>query len=582
MKPGKFEKSHSVLKIFLSYFRAHRGLFVLDMCCALLVSAIDLAFPLASREVLNRLLPQQRYGAFFLVIAIVVGAFLLRSVLYYVVTYWGHIFGVRVEADIRADLFHQIQRLGFDFFDHSRTGQLMSRLTSDLFDVTELAHHGPENLLICTVTIGGALVAMFFIAWQLALVVAIVLPLFVLLLMLERGRMMRTSAEVKKETAQINAGIESSLSGIRTARAFANEHVESEKFTEGNRRYVQARGQYYGAMSRFMTATECLASVLSVAVIGAGGFLIMRGQVDLVDLVTFNLYITAFISPVRKLTMLSEMFTSGFAGLRRFVEVMRLEPSICDAPDAKNLTDVRGDIEIDRVDFSYTPDVPVLHQLSFHAAPGENIAIVGLSGGGKSTLCQLILRFYDVTAGAIRIDGNDVRDVTQKSLRRSIGIVQQDVFLFADTVLENIRYGRPDASMEEVIAAAKKAEIFDDIMQMPEGFQTNVGERGVRLSGGQKQRISIARMFLKDPPILILDEATSALDSITEAKIQTAFRALAQGRTTLTIAHRLSTIRGASRILVIQDGRLVESGTHEMLLAKGGAYARLCQGNRYE
>lgn len=575
MKSTEFYQKHSVLQVFLSYFKPHLGLFALDMFCAVLVSAVDLAFPLVSRNILNNLLPQQKYRAFFIVIAVVIGAFLLRTVLSYIVTYWGHIFGVRVEADVRSDLFHQMQRLGFDFYDQSRTGQLMSRLTSDLFDVTELAHHGPENLLIAGVTIGGALIAMFCIAWQLALVVAIVLPLFLLLVMSERGRMMRTSAEVKQETAAINAGIESSLSGIRTSRAFTNEKLESEKFREGNARYVRARGHYYVSMSRFMTAMEGLVSILGVVIIGAGGYFIMRGKMDIVDLVAFNLYVTAFINPVRKLSMLSEMFASGFAGLRRFVDVMRMEPSVQDAENAEVLGTVRGDIEASHVEFSYNPEVGVLHDLSFHAEPGQNIAIVGASGGGKSTLCQLILRFYDVTGGEILIDGHDVREVTQESLRRNIGIVQQDVFLFAATVLENIRYGRPDATMEEVIEAAKKAEIYDDIMQMPGGFEAEVGERGVKLSGGQKQRISIARMFLKNPPILILDEATSALDTVTEAKIQSALRTLSEGRTTLTIAHRLSTIRNATRILVIRDGSIVESGTHRELLAHGGVYAEL-------
>ena len=575
MKSTKFYQEHSVLRIFLSYFKAHRGLFALDMACALLVSAIDVAFPLVTRRVLYDLLPNGLYRAFFIVLAVLVAAFVLRAGLYYIVTYWGHLFGVRVEADIRGDLFHQMQRLGFDFYDSSRTGQLMSRLTTDLFDVTELAHHGPENLLISFVTIGGALIAMFCICWQLALVVAIVLPLFLGILMHERGRMMRVSAEVKARTAEINEGIESSLSGIRTARAFANEHLESEKFTAGNRKYVQARGQFYVAMGRFMTAMECLASVLMVAVIGAGGFLIMRGKLDLVDLLTFNLFITAFINPVRKLATLSELFAAGFAGLKRFAEVMRMEPSIRDKEDAAALENVRGEIEARDVCFFYHPDEPVLRDLSFRAAPGEHIGIAGLSGGGKSTLCQLILRFYDVTGGAILIDGRDVRDVTQESLRRAVGIVQQDVFLFASTVGDNIRYGRPDATDDEVVEAAKKAEIYDDIAQMPQGFDTYVGERGVRLSGGQKQRIAIARMFLKNPAVLILDEATSALDSLTEAKVQAAFRALSQGRTTLTIAHRLSTIRDCDRIIVIQDGRIAETGSHEELLEKGGVYAGL-------
>ena len=575
MKSTKFYQEHSVLRIFLSYFKAHRGLFALDMACALLVSAIDVAFPLVTRRVLYDLLPNGLYRAFFIVLAVLVAAFVLRAGLYYIVTYWGHLFGVRVEADIRGDLFHQMQRLGFDFYDSSRTGQLMSRLTTDLFDVTELAHHGPENLLISFVTIGGALIAMFCICWQLALVVAIVLPLFLGILMHERGRMMRVSAEVKARTAEINEGIESSLSGIRTARAFANEHLESEKFTAGNRKYVQARGQFYVAMGRFMTAMECLASVLMVAVIGAGGFLIMRGKLDLVDLLTFNLFITAFINPVRKLATLSELFAAGFAGLKRFAEVMRMEPSIRDKEDAAALENVRGEIEARDVCFSYHPDEPVLRDLSFRAAPGEHIGIVGLSGGGKSTLCQLILRFYDVDSGAILVDGRDVRDVTQDSLHRAVGIVQQDVFLFASTVGDNIRYGRPDATDAEVTEAARRAAIHEEILAMPEGYSTFVGERGVMLSGGQKQRIAIARVFLKNPPILVLDEATSALDSVTEAAIQRSLEELSAGRTVIVVAHRLSTIRGADHIAVIENERVAEYGTHEELLARGGLYAEL-------
>lgn len=571
----KSNNTRAVLRRFLSYFTRHRWLFVLDMVCALLVAAIDLAFPLASRRILNTLLPMEQYRIFFAAIGLIIAAFLLRTVLNFIVTYWGHIFGIRVEADIRADLFKKLQKLGFDFYDKSRTGQLMSRMTTDLFDVTELAHHGPENLLIALITIGGALIAMFCIAWQLALVVAVVLPVFLLIIFVERDRMRRSSAEVKQETAGINAGIESSLSGIRTSRAFANEAVETEKFDEGNRRYVRAKGHYYVSMSRFMTSMEGLTSVMSVIIIGAGGYFIMQGKMTLVDLVAFNLYVTAFLNPVRKLTMLSELFVSGLAGLRRFDEIMQLEPSIQDAPDAAVLCGVQGDICVRNVDFSYDHEKPVLKNLSFHAAPGQSLAIVGASGCGKSTLCQLILRFYDVTGGSIQIDGQNIRRLTQQSLRENIGIVQQDVFLFADTILENIRYGRPNATVEEVMEAAKRAEVYDDILQMPNGFETNVGERGVRLSGGQKQRISIARMFLKNPKILILDEATSALDTLTEAKIQRALQALSEGRTTLTIAHRLSTIRNASRILVIHNGTVAEAGTHQELLTQNGLYATL-------
>ena len=566
------------LAILLSYFKPHRGLFVLDLVCATIVALVDLAFPLVTRKSMYDLLPNQQYRAFFTVMAVMMAAFIVRALLYYVIAYWGHTFGIRVEADIRRDLFIHVQELDVSFFDHNRTGQLMSRLTSDLFEITELAHHGPEDLLISTLTILGALGIMASIEWRLTLVVACILPVFLAAIMSRRRKMSAASRNEKQKTAAINVGIESSLSGIRTARAFANESEEIDKFNTANENFKLSKRAFHHEMGVFNATMEFFMTLLSTAVIAVGGYLIMRGEMNYIDLITFSLYITAFISPVRKLANFSEIFARGFAGVERFVALMRVEPALKDAPDAKALEACRGEIDVDHVSFAYDTEEEtggVLHDVSVHIAPGEVIAIVGPSGGGKSTLCQLIPRFYEVSGGAIRIDGEDVRKITQSSLHRAIGIVQQDVFLFADTVRENIRYGRPEATDEEIAAAAKRAEIYDDIMAMPNGFDTYVGERGTMLSGGQKQRVSIARIFLKNPSILILDEATSALDSVTEVKIQHAFDELSRGRTTLIIAHRLSTIRSADRILVIEDGRIVEQGSHDALLEKHGEYAAL-------
>ncbi|MCI9677784.1 MAG: ABC transporter ATP-binding protein [Oscillospiraceae bacterium] len=566
----------SLLGIFVSYFRPHMKLFLMDMVCALTISIIDLSFPFVSRICMNELIPESRYTAFFTVIAILLLAYLLRSVMQYIVCYWGHTFGVLVEADIRKDLFTHLQTLSFGFYDKNRTGHLMSRMTAELFDITELAHHGPEDLFISGVTVVGAIAIMFTIQWKLALVMLLLVPTFLIVVNINRQKMVRASRAVKQNIASINADIESSISGMRTAKAFSNESAENEKFNGANERFKTSKKERYQAMANFFASMEFFMCIMPVSIIAIGGWLIMEGEMDYIDLTTFFLYITTFINPMRKLANLSEMLVDGIAGLGRFVELMRIEPDLKDKPDAIELSGVKGQIDVENVSFSYErDDTEVLHHVSLHVKPGETIAVVGPSGGGKTTLCSLIPRFYDVGAGSIRIDGLDVRDVTQRSLRRNIGVVQQDVFLFAASIMENIRYGRPGASADEVIAAAKRAEIYDDIMAMPEGFDTYVGERGVLLSGGQKQRISIARIFLKDPPVLILDEATSALDSITEAKIQRAFDELAEGRTTLIIAHRLSTVRKASRILVVRDGVVSEEGAHEELIAKNGDYAQL-------
>ena len=568
-------QSKSPLIIFLSYFANHKKLFAIDVGCAVGIAAIDLAFPLVTRSALYDLLPNQLYRTFFTIMVAVVLSYVLRSFLNFIVAYYGHTFGIRVEADIRKDLFRHMQELSFDYYDQNRTGKLMARLTSDLFELTELAHHGPEDLLTSVLTICGALYVMGSIRWQLAVIVASTIPVFLVVVMTMRRRMANASRAAKEKTGHINQEIESSLSGVRTAKAFANEATEAARFNAANEQFKTSKREFHKAMGMFHSSVEFFLCSLNVIIVGVGGYYVMRGEMDYRDLITFNLYIASFVSPMRKLSGFSEMFANGFAGLNRFVDVMRTEPTIQDKPNALELKDIRGRITVDQVSFAYEGDLDVLHEVTMEVQQGETIAIVGPSGGGKTTLCQLIPRFYDVSTGSISIDGLDIRDVTQKSIHENIGIVQQEVFLFADTVYENIRYGKPDATMEEVIEAAKKAEIYDDIQAMPEGFNTYVGERGTLLSGGQKQRIAIARIFLKNPPILILDEATSALDSVTEAKIQRAFDNLAVGRTTLIIAHRLSTIRNANRIVSIADGIITECGTHKELVATGGVYSQL-------
>ena len=573
MHTRRFQRGY--VPIFLSYYKPHLKLFILDMACALGIALVDLAFPWMSKEAMERLLPQSMFTAFFTVMGILLAAYALRSVMYFVVTYWGHMMGVRIEADIRRDLFGHMQDLSFSFYDKNRTGQLMSRATNDLFEITELAHHGPEDLFISVVTLVGAFCLMLTIQWKLALIVFAVVPIFVVFTIIQRRRMVAASVRVKQNMAGINGQLESAISGMRTAKAFASEDQETAKFEQSNELFKKAKRDSYKAMGIYHAGLEFALPAMNVLTVAAGGYFIMQGELDFVGLSAFILYISTFLTPVRKLAAFVEQFLNGMAGFKRFVELMRVEPAVQDAPDAKEMGEAKGDILVDDVSFHYDDGETVLDHVSIHIPQGETVAVVGPSGGGKSTLCQLIPRFYDVTGGRILVDGQDVRSVTQRSLRRSIGIVQQDVFLFAGTILENIRYGRPDATEAEVVEAARRAEIYDDIMSMPDGFQTYVGERGVMLSGGQKQRVSIARIFLKNPPILILDEATSALDSVTEARIQSAFDELAKGRTTLIIAHRLSTIRNAHRIIVVDENHILEEGSHEELLALGGEYAQL-------
>ncbi len=569
------------LKIFMAYVFAHKGLFALDMVCALAVAAIDLVFPWVSRTAMNTLLPQKLFAAFFTVMAVMVAAYFLKSVLYYVITVVGHRMGVLTESDMRRDIFTHMQDLSCSFYDKNRTGVLMSRITSDLFEVTELAHHGPENIVICTLTILGALIVLFTIRWELALALAVILPLCLWFTLSQRLRMKRANVEVKRKTADIYAAIESSISGIRTAKAFANEHVEHEKFEGANALFRGAKVEYYKSMGLFMSGMEFTTGIMQVVVVAFGGFLIMRGKMDFVTLITFSLYVSTFVTPVRKLAQFSEQYMQGAAGFERFLEIMRTEPEIQDSPDARELGEVEGRVEYRDVSFSYSNGVPVLSHIDLEVEPGQCLAVVGPSGGGKTTLCQLLPRLYDVTGGAVLVDGHDVRELTQASLRRSIGMLQQDVFLFAGTIRENIRYGRGDATDEEIVAAAVRAEIHDEIMALPDGYDSYIGERGVMLSGGQKQRVSIARIFLKNPKILILDEATSALDTVTEQRIQASLDALCEGRTSIIIAHRLSTIRHADRIAVIEGEGIVETGSHEELMKKNGVYASLVRAQSF-
>ena len=567
------------IREFASYYKPHMRMFLLDMACALVISLVDILFPVFTRRVLYDYIPNQMMRTFALMALLMLVMFLIRTAAQWVVTYLGHVMGVHIEADMRADIFAHMQKLGFSFYDKNRTGLLMARVTTDLFEITELAHHGPEDLFISFVTLTGAFIVLFGIQPKLALVLLISVPLIVLFVALRRRKMMKVSREVKQRTAGINAEIESSISGIRVAKAFGNERGEIAKFTDCTDRYVAAKSGYYKVMADFHSGTELFMNLMSLSIICVGSYLIMKEQMDVATLVTFNMYVASVQSPIRKLTMFTEQFTQGMAGFQRFRAIMHEKPDIEDTPDAKPLENVRGEIEFKDVTFTYDKEKEVvLEDVNLHIAPGEMLALVGPSGGGKSTLCQLIPRFYETTKGSITIDGQDIRDVKLADLRGSIGIVQQDVFLFAGSILENIRYGRPDATMEEIIEAAKQAEIHEDIVRMPNGYDTIVGERGIMLSGGQKQRVSIARIFLKKPRVLILDEATSALDTATERKIQAAFDRLAKGRTTLVIAHRLSTIKNADEIIVIGEHGILERGTHGELVQLGGVYAELAAG----
>ena len=563
------------LKIFFSYYKPHWHLFAADMACAVFMAAIDVAFPMFSRYALNTLIPNHELRTFLILVGVLLAGFCIHKGCNWFVAYWGHVFGNRVEQDMRRDVFDQLEKLPFSFYDQNRTGKIMSRATTDLFEITELAHHGPEDFTIAILNLLGAFIMMLHIRWELAVVVIVVLPIMIAIGIVSRRNLSKASVKVKETTAEVNAGLESSISGIRVTKGFNNEEFERGRFAVYNKQYSDAKQMRFKYMANFFTNIEFCNNLLSLTVLAIGGYFIMKGKMNLPDLVAANLFVAGFVAPIKKLNNFVEQFVTGMAGFNRFLEIMRTEPEPADAPDAVEVLSARGNISFKDVSFSYTSDFPVLSGVNLDIHAGEKFALVGASGGGKSTICNLIPRFYEITGGEISLDGIDIKKIKKSSLRAQIGIVQQDVFLFAGTIRENIAYGKPGASDAEIEQAARRAEIHEDIMKMPNGYDSVVGERGIKLSGGQKQRVSIARCFLKNPPILILDEATSALDTATEIKIQHSFDELAKGRTTLVIAHRLSTIKNADKIAVVTDHGIAEQGTHDELMAKQGQYFKL-------
>ena len=576
-KSNEFFNSNP-LKIFFSYYKPHWKIFALDIFCAIMISVVDVAFPMVSKFTIDSLLPNKNFKAFFILIAVLFLVYLLRRTFTWFVNYWGHYFGSLVETDMRRDVFEHLENQSFTFYDKHRTGKLMSRATTDLFEITELAHHGPEDFLISVLTLIGSFFLLLKIRAELALIVFIFVPIIIAITMISRRSLSESSRQVKETTAEINAVLESSISGVRVTKVFTNEDYEMARFEEGNKNYRNAKKKFYKHMSSFHANIEFFSSLLSILVLAVGGIFIMQDKMMISDLVAANLFIAAFSSPIRRLAFLVEQYTTGMAGFKRFLEIMKVDTSVKDSENAQDIFCARGNINFENVSFSYTDGIEVLKNINLKITPGQKFALVGLSGGGKTTICNLLPRFYEVTDGKIFIDGIDIKDIKLKSLRKQIGIVQQDVFLFAGSIKENIAYGKPNATDEEIIEAAKLSEIHEDILKMPQGYDTLVGERGIKLSGGQKQRVSIARCFLKNPPILILDEATSALDTSTEIKIQKAFDALSKGRTTLIIAHRLSTIKNSDCIAVIGDKEIKEIGTHEQLILKNGIYSDLYNG----
>ena len=565
-----------MLKRFISYYKPHKKLLALDMAASLLISVFGMVYPIITRRMLGEFIPDKKYRLIIISGIVVLIIYVIRMFLQFFVQYYGHIIGVRMQSQMRRDLFSHLQKLPYSFYDNNETGQIMTRITSDLFEICELAHHGPENLLICSVMIILSFSYLMTINWILTLIIFACVPILIIVSHHYRKAMRQAFKDRRKSNAIINAAVESSITGIRVTKAYTNSKTEEEKFAIGDDKFVSSSKDAYKAMGKFHSSSSFITDVFNVIILIAGGLFLYAGKLTLAEYSTFIVSVNIFLSPVGTLIGFMEQFQNGASGFTRFVELMN-EPPETDSPDAVELTDVKGEIEFRNVSYSYEPGVEVLHNINLKIAKGQKLALVGPSGGGKTTLCHLLPNFCRLgdDGGAILIDGKDTRNLTLDSVRRNIGIVQQDVFLFVGTIKENILYGRPDATDEEVITAAKRANIHDFVMSLEHGYDTEIGERGVKLSGGQKQRVSIARVFLKDPAILILDEATSALDNTTEVLIQHSLDELCKGRTTLVVAHRLSTIRGADEIAVITEGTVRELGTHDELMEKGGIYHKL-------